>query len=80
MSSQESPDRAVVLRAQREFGRTVKQQCVAADIRQADLAAELGIHDTVFSAVINGRRVWQAGIDDLKEKVAQAIARVAVSA
>lgn len=75
-----SSELATVLREQREYGRDVKRDCIGKDLRLADIAAELGIHETAFSAVINGRRVWQSGLDDLKTKVADAIARLAVAA
>lgn len=80
MSENESTDRAARLREQRDFGRDLKLQCLKKDIRLADIGAEIGLHATAFSAVINGRRVWQSGIDDLKTKVADALERLVVAA
>lgn len=75
-------ERVVRLRAQQEIGRALRVHLAAATegIRHADIATELGIDETTFSALINGRRVWVAGPEDLKVRVSQALDRLGVRA
>ena len=76
----DTDNRTEVLRQQRDLGRDIKQVAVAHDLRLADIGAELGLDASAFSAVINGRRVWQAGVDDLNTRLAQAVEAVKVRA